>query len=127
MAFKYLTFEYILFPGLSLQDMTLHFRKYYLSHDISGFDISGHDTLQWQIYIVKFWMRAPLPPGVQILSISCSFWENLAKSYVGAPPKSWRPLLGEILDPPLHCDTTFHRVVKFCLSFTLYADWLAEL
>ena len=26
------------------------------------------------------------PLGVQILSISCSFWENLAKSYVGAPP-----------------------------------------
>ena len=24
-------------------------------------------------------------PGVQILSISCIFWENLAKSYVGAP------------------------------------------
>ena len=38
---------------------------------------------------------------VQIPSISCSFWENLAKSYVGAPPGSWRPLLGEILDPPL--------------------------
>ena len=45
--------------------------------------------------------RAP-PPGVQILSISCSFWENLTKSYVGAPLGSWRPLLGEILDPPLH-------------------------
>ena len=38
-------------------------------------------TGQWQIYIVKFWMRPP----VQILSISCSFCENLAKSYVGAP------------------------------------------
>ena len=25
------------------------------------------------------------PSGVQILSISCSFWENFAKSYVGAP------------------------------------------
>ena len=25
------------------------------------------------------------PPGAQILSISCSFWEFLAKSYVGAP------------------------------------------
>ena len=44
-------------------------------------------------------MHAPL--GIQILSISCSFWENLAKSYVGALG-SWRPLLGEILDPPLH-------------------------
>ena len=33
------------------------------------------------------------PPGVQILSISYSFWENLAKSYVGAPP-------GELAPPP---------------------------
>ena len=42
------------------------------------------------------------PPGVQILSISCSFLENLAKSYVGAPPpEELAPLLGEILDPPL--------------------------
>ena len=29
-------------------------------------------------------MRTPL--GAQILSILCSFWENLAKSYVCAPP-----------------------------------------
>ena len=35
-------------------------------------------------------------PRVQILSISCSFWENLANSYLGAPPR-------EILDPPLYC------------------------
>ena len=36
-------------------------------------------------------------PGVQILSISCSFWENLAKSYVGVP-SLWRvgaPTSGE--------------------------------
>ena len=33
------------------------------------------------------------PLGVQILSISCSFWGNLAKSYVGAPP-------GELAPPP---------------------------
>ena len=36
--------------------------------------------------------RAP-PLGAQILSISCSFWENLAKSYVGAFP-------GELAPPP---------------------------
>ena len=36
----------------------------------------------------------PPPPGAQILSISCSFWENLAKSYVGAPPP------GELAPPP---------------------------
>ena len=37
-------------------------------------------------------MRPP-PGGVQILSISCSFWEHLAKSYVGAPP-------GGLVPPP---------------------------
>ena len=41
------------------------------------------------------------PPGVQILSFSCSFWEILAKSYVGPPPRGVGALLGEILDPPL--------------------------
>ena len=42
------------------------------------------------------------PPGFQTLSISCSFREHLAEWYVGAPlPGSWRPHLGEILDPPL--------------------------
>ena len=39
-------------------------------------------------------LDAPPPPlGVQILSISCSFWENLAKLYVGSPP-------GELAPPP---------------------------
>ena len=43
-----------------------------------------HKT-QWRIYIVKFWT-----PPVLILSISCSFWEYLAKSYVGDPRRvSW--------------------------------------
>ena len=36
---------------------------------------------------------AGTPPGIQILSISCSFWEILAKLYVGAPG-SWRPPRG---------------------------------
>ena len=36
--------------------------------------------------------RDACPPGAQILSISCSFWENLAKTYVGAP--------GELAPPP---------------------------
>ena len=38
--------------------------------------------------------------GSQICLISCSFWENLANLYVGAP-EGWRPLLWEILGPPL--------------------------
>ena len=46
-------------------------------------------------------MRDVYPAGGQILSNSCSFWENLAKLYVGTPLGSWCPLLGEILDPPL--------------------------
>ena len=33
------------------------------------------------------------PPGVQILSISFNFWENMAKSYVGDSP-------GELATPP---------------------------
>ena len=37
--------------------------------------------------------RVLTPAQVQILSISCSFWENLAKSYVGAPP-------GKLAPPP---------------------------
>ena len=52
-------------------------------------------TRQWRIYILKFWT----PPGVQILSILCSFWEKLAKSYVGAPSplhlKGGRPKSGK--------------------------------
>ena len=51
--------------------------------------------------VEKFDDRYGLDSGVQILSISCSFWENLAKSYVGAPLESWGPHLREILDPPL--------------------------
>ena len=48
-------------------------------------------------------MRDVRAPGVQILSLSCSFRENLAKSCVGATPRpgEWGPYLGEIRDPPL--------------------------
>ena len=37
----------------------------------------------------------------KVHSISCSFLENLAKSYVGAPLEGWHPLLQGILGPPL--------------------------
>ena len=47
----------------------------------------------------------PLPPPrhIQILSISCSLWENLAKLCVNGPPspEGSRSHLEEILDPPL--------------------------
>ena len=39
-------------------------------------------------------------PVVQILSISCSFWENLSKLYVRVPaPEGWHPQPRE--NPPL--------------------------
>ena len=40
-------------------------------------------------------------PGSKFFQFHAVFWENLAKSYVGAPLEGWRPHLGEILDPPL--------------------------
>ena len=43
--------------------------------------------------VADFWgaQEARAPLGTQILSISCSFREILAKSYVGAPLGSWCP------------------------------------
>ena len=41
------------------------------------------------------------PPGPNSFNFM-HFWENLSKLYVGAPPGSWHPLLGEILDLPLY-------------------------
>ena len=58
--------------------------------------------------------RAPLQP--EIFSISCSFSENLAISYVGSPPPSpdgWRPLLRGILDPPMTGDSNLMFLTRF--------------
>ena len=64
-------------------------------------------TRQWRIYIVKFWMRAP-PWGSKFFQFHAVFgkiWQNR----VWVPPLgSWCPLLGEILDPPLHVHTHTH-------------------
>ena len=60
---------------------------------------------------------APLRP--KIFLISCSFSENLTKSYVGAPPGGRRPLLQGILDPPLL--TAWNKTVfagQYCKAFT---------
>ena len=65
--------------------------------------ITAPVRLMWETAVADLHSKildAP-PPGVQILSISCSFWEFFVKSYVGAHLGSWRPLFGEILDPPL--------------------------
>ena len=44
---------------------------------------------------MKFWTH---PSGIQILSISCSVWENCMFT---PAPEGWCPHLGEILYPPL--------------------------
>ena len=54
---------------------------------------------QWRIYIVKFWMRAP-PGGPNSFNFM-QFLGNFGEIVSWRPPGSWRPLLGEILDPPL--------------------------
>ena len=57
--------------------------------------------------------------GVHLLSISCSFWKNLAKLYVGAPLENRRSNLGEILHPPLHVQspTNTLRTMKETIDF----------
>ena len=61
------------------------------------------DALAYTVADLRGGVRDARPPlCVQILSISCSFWENLAKLRVHAPPlEGSRPPLGEILDPSL--------------------------
>ena len=68
-------------------------------------------------------MRTP-SFSVQILSFSCSFWENLAKSYVVPPPhlESWRPLLEEILDRPLNRVTPMEILDLSLQNVSLYND-----
>ena len=43
---------------------------------------------QWRI-------QGGRPLRTKIFLISCSFWENPANLYVGAPTRSWRPSYGE--------------------------------
>ena len=53
-----------------------------------------------------------VPPRVQILSISCRFWENLAKSYVGTP--------GGLVPPPRGNPGSASGIVPF--AHTQYAS-----
>ena len=52
----------------------------------------------WYIAVGRSKEEAMDTPGVQIISISCSFCKNLEKWYVGAPTS------GKILEPPLLAD-----------------------
>ena len=61
---------------------------------------------QWRIY-----GGGALPP--KIFSISCSFSQNLANSYVGASLEGWRPLLRGILDLPLLLVISFKNSFKY--------------
>ena len=76
-------------------------------------------------------------PRVQILSISCSFWEKMAKSYVGTPLGGLAPPPREILHPPLSAiwinyllQCTFHlkgdsfqRVLRLSLFVFAQCEW----
>ena len=53
-------------------------------------------------------------PGVQILSISCSFWEYLAKSY--APPRIGGPISGKSCMHPLYQQHGYPSQIKFIIE-----------
>ena len=85
---------------------------------------------QWQYSVADLvggrTQRAPPPPRPKIFLISCSFSENLTKSYVGAPPEGQRPLLQGILDPPLifaHKSRTIEYVRRFFTSWLSGGSW----
>ena len=56
--------------------------------------------IQWRIYIVKFWTRPP-PGGSKFFQFHAVFGKIWQNRMLAPPLGSWRPLLGEILDPPL--------------------------
>ena len=63
---------------------------------------SRQNPSQWRIQGGGTPGVRPPPLRTKIFLISCSFSENLANLYAGAPLlEDWRPLLWEILDPPL--------------------------
>ena len=59
------------------------------------------------------------PPTVQILSISCSLWENFAKLYVGAPSGELVPPQGNPGSATAHTHTHKHT---YCQRFNLYGE-----
>ena len=66
---------------------------------------------QWWIYIVKFWMCAPI--GVQILSISCSFLGKFGKIICWHSLEGWRPHIGKswirhCIDSAVHHNRLVH-------------------
>ena len=67
----------------------------------------NNNTLLWKRFhiAVADQRGARDPPGPNSFNFMHFLGLFLSKSYVGAlhpPPEGWRPLLGKILDPPLH-------------------------
>ena len=58
--------------------------------------------------------RDDFPLRAQILSISCSFWEILAKSYVGVPPPP-----GELAPPPRGNPGSATVASLLCMSYSV--------
>ena len=63
-------------------------------------------------------MRDAHLPGVKVLSISCSFWANLTKSYVGAPWRVGAPTSGK--------SWIRHWWVLYLLSAAGYSGWASD-
>ena len=65
--------------------------------------------------------RAPPPRDPNSFNFMQFFLENLANLHVGAPLGSWRPLRGEILDPPLKTIVrrAVHAVSEVKLTFII--------
>ena len=87
------------------------------------FDCNFCHRIQWIHPVAD-----PRPPlRTKIFLISCSFSENLANLYAGAPLlEGWRPLLRGILDPPLLNGFFLNRVFRFHINFsaTVKESWI---
>ena len=73
----------------------------------------GRHLIQLSVADLYSKILDPPPTGVQILSISCSFWGNLVKSYVVAPhpPRVFAPT-SEKSDPPLVMYRNISRLMR---------------
>ena len=76
----------------------------YIYHSISIILTSGGS---------KGGVPATLPSVLKFSQFYAAFLENWAKSYVGALPLGWRPLIWGTLDPPLIGDAKL-KGTKFC-------------
>ena len=78
--------------------------------------------VQWRIYIVKFWTRPPPPLGSKFFQFHAVFGKIWKNRMLAPPPplESWRPLLGEILDPPLNFSWCSGEYLSSYTTFHIY-------